>query len=427
MKNLMKFFLINEHGRGFVNMENLLHQKDFKNIRSLYLQLGPECNMFCRHCHQTPEKHLSCISRNLSDETKQFLEHFIQYSQREEFLSKAKNEKNLFRIMFYGGEALLHWDILKELVVFFTEKYNLLSNSVFRFALTTNGLGITKDFVDFVNKYKVHVSFSYDAPNPWAVRGFVPDSICDLVNQIKTKTIISAGSSYNCDPVLARRCLQAKFPNAKYITRMEVMRTFPEMEEDIDIYNFEKLRSSIRKLCILAKMKDKWAVGYLRALISPKLYPDSEWGYFHRTKCGNCISGRKELTVSTDGKIYFCYNSGELLGNLIDDTIDSIYEKAKQKWVNIYDPQCETCEGKEFCHWGCYILLRDKNKHAFTCEQYRKPLFKILQEELKALGKPLAEEEITWYQEQEKLMEQQVQVFLLESKRYEKEHTRLPK
>ena len=417
---------MNKEG-ALCNMKNLLNTNDFKNIRSIYLQLGPECNMCCRHCHQTPDKEITCVSRKVSDNTMCFLNNFIKYSQQEKFIQKAKQGQRMFQIAFYGGEALLHWNMLKELVIYFTEKYNLLDNPVFRFSLTTNGLGITKDFVDFVNKYEVYVSFSYDAPYPFAVRDYVSDEICDLVNQIKDKTIISAGCSYNCDPLLAHSCLEAKFPDAKYITRMEVMRTFKEMQEDIDIYDFEKLRRSIRKLCISAKMGNKWAVGYVRALISSKLYPDTDWGYFHRTKCGSCITGRKELTVTTDGKIFFCYNSGEEIGNLIDDSIETVFEKAKQKWENIYDPECEKCEGKDFCHWGCYILLRDDNKHAFGCERYRKPFFKILQEELKALGKPLSEEEIAWYRKQEKLMEQQVQSFLQEGKRYEREHTRLPK
>ena len=96
----------------------------------------------------------------------------------------------------------------------------------------------------------------------------------------------------------------------------------------------------------------------------------------------------------------------------------------KKIWENLYDPACENCEGKEYCYWGCALLLKDNDNHAFNCEKYRKPFFKILNEEVKRLDTPLTDEEVKWWNEQKIIMKQQVKVFLMEGKRYEKEHTR---
>ena len=405
---------------------NLLETKDFKSISVVYLQFGPECNMQCRHCHQTPEKEISFLVKKPTDEVMQFLDNYIQFSQGSQFKDKGTDWMPACRVSFWGGEPLLHWNVIKEIVKLFTEKYDILSTRAFRFAVTTNGLGINEEFVEFVNKYKVIVNFSYDAPYPWAVRGYVSDRICNFVNKINYARIISSGCSWNCDPLLAHRCLLAKFPNAKQIVRTEVLRTFPELDKDVDAYDTNKLRNSIRRLFIGAKMNDYFCYRYLKNMFTVKVFPEKN--YFHNTKgLGVCISGRKELTVSLDGTVSFCYNSCEALGNLKEDTLDTIFQKASKIWHDIYDPQCEDCECRDMCYWGCILLLRDKNKHAFGCDLYRKPFFKIVKEEMVKLVSPLTEEEKEWYAEQEKIMEQQVQDFLAEGQRYEREHTRFPK
>ena len=92
-------------------MENLLNTENFKTLRTIHLQLGSECNMQCRHCHQTPDKETMCLSAvKISDDTLKFLENFIKYSQRDNFKKEAEEKGFLFKINFYGGEPLLHWN-----------------------------------------------------------------------------------------------------------------------------------------------------------------------------------------------------------------------------------------------------------------------------------------------------------------------------
>ena len=410
-------------------MKNLLNTKDFKEITAIYLQLGPECNMQCRHCHQTPDKEITVVASKISDATMQFLDNFIAFTQQEKFVKKAENRKEikpLFRISLWGGEPLLHWKLIKEIVTHFYEKYHYTNNKAFRFSTTTNGLGITDEAISFFNKYRVIVSFSYDAPYPWAVRGYVSDKICEQVNKIDLVRIVSAGCAYNCDPMLAYKCLQAKFPKAQFKIGIEILRTFPTMPEDVDTYNFDKVRNFIRKLCIATKMGDKRAFEYLCRVCNTGMHPKNNYPRQHHG-ASFCISGYHELSVGLDGTIPFCYNSYHKIGSLEEDTLDTIYQKAKEQWDKIYDKKCETCDCQDLCSWNCALILRDRENHAYTCEKFRKPFIRIVKEEVLELFSPLTEEEKEWYIEQEKIMEQQVQAFLLEGKRYEKEHTRFPK
>ena len=408
-------------------METLLSMEDFKKIRTIHIQLGPACNMQCRHCHQTPEKDIKSYSfNNVSEDVLEFLSHYIEFSQRKDFVYEAEKRNILFTVEFYGGEPLLHWNLMKDIILYFEAKYHFLDNKSFRFSFISNGLGLTEEIVNFINEHDVRFSLSYDAPHPWAVRGYVPDKNIALANKVKNLKIICCGCAYNCDPDLARRCLIAKFPKAiKYVIRTEVMRTFAELDDDVDNYDENQLRTSIRKIFIGTKLGDKFLFNYTRNILKPLFIPESH--YFHDSEgvmC--CVCGDREMTIGLDGKIPFCYNDFRVIGTLRDSTLEEVNSKATKIWKDIYDPKCVTCEHRDLCYWSCIISLRDEKKHMPICEKYRKPFFKIVKEEMNILTKPLTDEEIDWYKEQEKIMKQQVQMFLQEGVRYEKEHTRFP-
>lgn len=396
-------------------MENLLNTKDFKGVRNIILSLGPACNMQCKHCHQTPDKELmTVVTKEPSEEVLQLIDNYIQYSQQEEFIKQAESKKVLFTLQFYGGEPLLYWPVIQKIVERFMAKYDLLSNTSFRFSIVSNGLCLSQAIVDFVNKYDMLFALSYDAPHPFAVRGFISNEICALANKIKRLKIICSGCAYNCDPMLARQCLMVKFPEAKHVIRTEVLRTFPEMDKGIDTYDLDVLRTSVKKIFIAAKMGDDFAFEYAYKLLYPMFHPEKI--HFRVTEgIGSCVSGFREMTVTLDGKIPFCYNSFHLLGSLTEDTLDSVLEKGSAIWKEAYDPECKECEGRDLCYWGCMLALRDDKKHMYACEGYRKPFFRIIKEEMVRLTTPLTEEEKNWYKEQERIMDAQVTAFLRES------------
>ena len=394
----------------------LIDTKDFKNIRTVHLLLGPECDMHCRHCQQMNEKETKILTRRPTEDVMKFLDNFIEFSMKRQ--SAAEVWENSYKIMFYGGEALLHLSLIREIVEYFYKKHDFLKDGSFRFSLTTNGLGITEEFVEFANKYEILVNFSYDAPHPWAVRDYVSDTICDLVNKIKFVKILSYGCAYNYDPLLVYRCQKEKFPNALLTYHMELFRTFKEMPNDIDTYDWDKVRLAVRRLCIATKMGDTFAIFTIRNMLNVKLYPETN--VFHNSGgIGVCVAGDKLISVTLDGKIVFCYNCYDELGTLRDDTIDSIYEKACTIWYGLYDKECSDCSVRDVCYWGCARMLRDEHNHAVNCERFRKPFFTILKEEVQSLSEPLTEEEKIWFAGQELDMEEKVKSFLGEGKRFE--------
>lgn len=396
---------------GNVVADALAVTHDFGKIRAVYLQMGPECNMNCRHCHQREEKHLRLIDRKVSDDVMRMLGNFIEYSRKDEFRGKGRPGDPLFRITFFGGEALLFWKSWAGIVERFVKEYDLLSDDVFRFTVTTNGLCVDDDFIRFANDNDVVVAFSYDAPYPFAVRGYVSDAVCNAVRKIKHYRIISCGSSYNCDVLLSRRCLKAKFPEAvSWSSRPEVLRCSDDMPADIDAYDFGKLRYAVRKVFVGAKVGDKDAVG-----IAKHWLDSPEKRFFHNTGgLSVCISGFRRLVVTPDGKVSFCCNSYDRdFGDIYGNTVDDVFRKAVSAWRGHADSKCRDCEVWDLCRRRCGRLLVDKDNHAYNCDRFKIPFYRIVREEAKVLDTPLTEDEKSWYREQETVMDDEVRRFLL--------------
>jgi len=75
-------------------------------------------------------------------------------------IANSPGRRNL-EVDFFGGEPLLNWDVCKRLVAYGREQEKL-HNKNFRFTLTTNGLLINDDVIDFSNREMGNVVLSLD-------------------------------------------------------------------------------------------------------------------------------------------------------------------------------------------------------------------------------------------------------------------------
>ena len=143
-------------------------------------------------------------------------------------------------------------------------------------------------------------------------------------------------------------------------------------------------------------------------------------------RVASCLYNHAEIPITADGKFSGCQN-GALFFGTVDDTLDEIKERIIYRLEKTMSPECETCVHADMCKIHCQLDLRNEDNSYVTCRIYWLPLFSIFKKEIKNLAKPLSEEDKKWFEEQEKIMEQQVQDFLNEGNRYEVEHTALPK
>lgn len=372
---------------------SLKNEVDFSKITKIYLALGSQCNMCCRHCSQTPIKSNEIIVHNVSDDVWCLLDNYIRY---------AVSHKDKTRIVvFWGGEPLLHWNFIKEVVTRYTDKFSVLRkmSASFLFTFTTNGLLLTDDKIDFINQHFIKVLFSYDAPYPFAVRGKISDAVIQQVYKLKRYAILTSFNALNTDYYLACRCLHKKFPMVRHSYNFNFWHMFT-MPEEIYTLDIEILRKNIRKLVIASKMGDTDAWSALNSCLWGTQYPGKSL-LFRKYRVRGCFSGTNIVSVKLNGDVLSCYNSSEVIGS-INDSLDDIFKNSLFAFVNRKSSECETCRHNDICTGNCSFSLRDEEGKYYICEKYMKVLYDVLKEESKNLLTSVSEEEFAWFMEEYK-------------------------
>ncbi|OLA70474.1 MAG: thioether cross-link-forming SCIFF peptide maturase [Roseburia sp. CAG:197_41_10] len=119
------------------------HIIDFKKrptvVKALCLHIAHDCNLACKYALMSYET------------GKQALDFLI---------ANSGNRRNL-EVDFFGGEPLLNFDVVKQLVAYGREQEKL-HDKHFRFTLTTNGVLLNDDIMEFANKEMDNVVLSID-------------------------------------------------------------------------------------------------------------------------------------------------------------------------------------------------------------------------------------------------------------------------
>ncbi|MGN0736135.1 MAG: thioether cross-link-forming SCIFF peptide maturase [Anaerovoracaceae bacterium] len=128
---------------------------DFKNksrdIKALCLHVAHTCNLNCSYCFASQGKYHGERALMSFEVGKRALDFLIENS---------GNHVNL-EVDFFGGEPLMNFDVVKELVAY-ARSIEKEKGKNFRFTLTTNGVGVNDEVIDFANKECHNVVMSID-------------------------------------------------------------------------------------------------------------------------------------------------------------------------------------------------------------------------------------------------------------------------
>ena len=128
---------------------------DFKKrntvIKALCLHVAHTCNLTCDYCFASQGKY----------QGERALMSFEVGKQALDFLIASSGSRRNLEVDFFGGEPLMNWDVVKQLVAYGREQEKI-HNKNFRFTLTTNGMLIDDDVIDFANREMHNVVLSLD-------------------------------------------------------------------------------------------------------------------------------------------------------------------------------------------------------------------------------------------------------------------------
>ena len=128
---------------------------EYKNnvnvVKALCLHVAHTCNLNCSYCFASQGKYQGDRALMTFEVGKQAFDFLI---------ANSGTRRNL-EVDFFGGEPLMNWDVVKRLVAY-ARSIEKEHNKNFRFTLTTNGVLIDDEVIDFLNKEMSNVVLSLD-------------------------------------------------------------------------------------------------------------------------------------------------------------------------------------------------------------------------------------------------------------------------
>ena len=329
---------------------------DFKKrqtvVKALCLHIAHDCNLACKYCFaEEGEYHgrRALMSFEVGKKALDFL------------IANSGNRINL-EVDFFGGEPLMNWNVVKQLVEY-GRSQEKEHNKKFRFTLTTNGVLLNDEIMEFCNKEMSNVVLSLDG------RPEVNDRMRPFRN---------GKGSYEL--IVPKFQKFAKSRGEKdYFVRGTFTRNNLDFGNDVLHYadlGFEKLSMepvvaapeepySIREedLTQIMDEYDRLAKEFVKRQKEGRGFKffhfmlDLSQGPCVAKRLSGCGSGTEYLAVTPWGDLYPCHqfvgNEEFLLGN-VDTGVVNTKVRDEFKLCNVYAKEkCKNCFARFYCSGGC--------------------------------------------------------------------------
>jgi len=344
---------------------------DFKKrptvVKALCLHIAHDCNLACKYCFAEEGEYHGRRALMSFDVGKKALDFLIENS---------GSRRNL-EVDFFGGEPLMNWEVVKQLVEYGRSKEKEYDKK-FRFTLTTNGVLLNDEILEFVNKEMANVVLSIDGREQVHnnMRPFrngkgsydliVPKFIKTAESRNQTNYYVRGTfTHYNLD--FAKDVLHLADLGFKQIS-VEPVVAPPQEDYAIQESDIPRLIEEYDYLAkeMLERHKRGEDFNFFHFMI------DLEGGPCVAKRLSGCGSGTEYLAVTPWGDFYPCHqfvgNEEFLLGN-VDDGIVNTNVRDEFKLCNVYaKDKCRNCFARFYCSGGC--AANSYNFHGSIVDAY---------------------------------------------------------
>lgn len=329
---------------------------DFKKretvVKALCLHIAHDCNLACRYCFAEEGEYHGRRALMSYEVGKKALD----------LLVKNSGSRVNLEVDFFGGEPLMNWQVVKDLVAYgrsLEEPYH----KKFRFTLTTNGVLLNDDILEFANKEMANIVLSidgrkevHDFMRPFrggqgSYDGIVPKfqkvaESRDQMNYYVRGTFTHHNLDFAAD-VCHLADLGFKQISVEPVVAPET-EDYALKEEDIP-----KILEEYDKLAVelLKRHKEGKGVNFFHFMI------DLQGGPCVYKRLSGCGSGTEYLAVTPWGDFYPCHQfvgQEEFLMGNVDTGIVNTKICDEFKSCNVYSKEkCKNCFAKFYCSGGC--------------------------------------------------------------------------
>ena len=329
-----------------------VYKNNSKVVKALCLHVAHTCNLNCSYCFASQGKYHG--DRALMS--------FEVGKAAFDFLIKNSGERRNLEVDFFGGEPMMNFDVVKQLVAYAREvegKYN----KNFRFTFTTNGVLLNEEVMDFLNKEMSNVVLSLDGRRE--------------VNDHFRRDYAGRGSYDTIVPKFQR--LVEKRGGKGYYVRG----TFTHNNTDFtnDIFHMADLGfTELSMEPVVCPPGDPYALTdedlpvlfeqyeiLAKEMIKRKREgrPFTFYHYMLDLKNGPCIykritgcgSGTEYMAVTPWGELYPCHqfvgDEKYSLGNVFDGIKNTAVQDEFRSCNAYARPECNDCWARLYCSGGC--------------------------------------------------------------------------
>ncbi len=345
-------------------------------VKAICLHVAHDCNLACKYCF---------AGKGEYDGPKGLMS-FETGKRALDFLIEQSGTRRNLEVDFFGGEPLLNWEVCKKLVAYGREQEKK-HNKNFRFTLTTNGLLINDDVIDFCNKEMANVVLSLDgrkitndtmrvSANGTGSYDLIIDKFKKLASSRNQKDYYMRGTYTHNNLDFASDIIHmadlgfkelsiepvVSDPSEPYALKNEDL---PVLKEQYQILADEMLR----------RYRKGDGFTFYHYMI------DLDAGPCIVKRVSGCGVGTEYLAVTPSGELYPCH---QFVGDekfLLGDIWKGITNKEvieQFEGCNVYShKECKDCFAKLYCSGGCaanaYHTTGSVNGiYEFGCELHRK-------------------------------------------------------
>ena len=345
-------------------------------VKALCLHVAHTCNLDCEYCFASQGKYHGERALMSYEVGKCALD----------FLVENSGDRHNLEVDFFGGEPLMNWQVVKDLVAY-ARSIEQQHDKCFRFTLTTNGMLVDDDVIEFSNSEMDNVVMSLDGRKE--------------INDHFRKT---AGGVGSFDIIVPKFVRFAKARGEKdYYIRGTFTHNNPDFMKDIEVMldlGFDRL-SMEPVVCppdspYALTEEDKKIVCRQYELLAEKMIErrragtpfvfyhymlDLEHGPCIYKRLSGCGSGTEYMAVTPTGELYPCHQFVGDKDYLMGDVFNGVTNTAvrdKFKRCNVYSkPECADCWARLYCSGGCaansYHATGDINGiYSYGCDLFKK-------------------------------------------------------
>ncbi len=321
-------------------------------VKSMCLNIAHDCNLRCEYCFAAKGD----FGRG------RMLMPFAVGKKAIDFLIEKSEGRHNLEVDFFGGEPLMNFEVVKQ-IVNYARSIEKEHNKNFRFTITTNGILLTDDKIDFINREMSNCVLSLDGRKSvndlLRVRTDGTGSYDSIVPKFQ-KLVASRGdkdyyargtfTKHNLDftnDVLHMAELGFEQVSVEPVVS-DVKLDYSIKEEDLPrvFEEYERLANTI-----IDRKKAGKGFNFFHFML------DLDQGPCAIKRLRGCGCGNEYIAVTPEGDIFPCHqfvgDESFKMGNVMDGTLNTDM-KHSFALANVYSkPECRNCWAKFYCSGGC--------------------------------------------------------------------------